>query len=320
MASERTDDPQTSSEAESVVTLLLDEIYRCESHFYSRQKPADVGVIISSPMKSGTTLAQQMVYQMMAIVGRVESDPKGELFNDISEVVPSLEVRDATGIQESIHRYEPAFWKSHADASHFKGWNGKYMYCVRNPINAVRSLLDFTYDWILDDPPRSLPVLRSVYASFVKKILLADVDAEIAGWFAHTKSWLESDNDVLYLIFEDVVKDIGGTIRRIARFVGIDISEEQVKVVKEKCSRDVMARDPRFNDISISKLMGWKIGGGSRVKTEGDGLFKRIELDPQVERNVWGKFEKVFDLKTYEELVHELRKRNDRTLAHAIRN
>lgn len=319
MASRKVGDPH-ASEADSVVTSLLDQIHRCASHFYSHQKPADVGVIISSPMKSGTTLAQQMVYQMMAIVGRVESDPNGELFNDISEVVPSLEVRDATGIKESVHHYKPAFWKSHADASHFQGWNGKYLYCVRNPINAVRSLLDFTYDWVIDDPPKSLPILESVYASFVRRVLIADMGAEIAGWFAHTKSWLDSDGDVLYLVFEDVVKDVSGTIRRIARFVDIDISEEQVKAVKEKCSRDVMARDPRFNDISISRLMGWKINGGNRVRTEGEGLFKHIKLDPEVERDVWKTFEKVFDMKTYDELIQELRRRNELTLVSTRRN
>ncbi|KAI0563914.1 Sulfotransferase [Gracilaria domingensis] len=246
----------------------------------------------------------------MAVTGRVKSDPNGELFSDISEVVPFLDARDATGIKESIHPYEPTCWKSHADASHFSGWDVKFLYCVRNPIQATRSFLDFVYPWLLEDPPQLPALLEKIYAKFVERFLLSDPDRQIADWFTHTQSFLQSDAKVLFLVFEDVIRDISGTVRQVCRYLDIEVSDEQVEHVVRKCDRKSMAQDVRFNDISISKLMGWKLCEGRRVRADDDGLFKRVHLDPKMERRVWTKFERVFSMKSHDELVVELRRRN----------
>ncbi|CAN8066202.1 unnamed protein product [Agarophyton chilense] len=298
------------AEADQLVDALMQRLDATTVQFPSFEKPLKLEAVVSTPMKSGTTLMQQMLYQMMAVTGRVQSDPNGELYDDISEVEPFLDARDATGIKESIQPYEPMCWKSHADASHFQGWDTKCLYCVRNPISATRGLLDFVYDWMLDDPPESPRLLENVYAKFVEHNLLSDPDMQIADWFVHTKSWVEFDANVLFLVFEDVVRDISGTARRVARFLDIDLDDEQVGIISRKCDRSVMAKDERFNDTSISKLMGWKQCGGRRVRAEGDGLFKPIALDSAVERKVWKKFESVFGMKSYDELVADLRKRN----------
>ncbi|KAK5659319.1 hypothetical protein OQA88_1412 [Cercophora sp. LCS_1] len=61
-------------------------------------------------------------------------------------------------------------------------------------------------------------------------------------WFDHALSWWEHRDaeNILYLRFEDLKRDTRGQLARIAAFLGVDVSEEQLSEVEKKVGFDAM--------------------------------------------------------------------------------
>lgn len=318
---------QLESEAADVVSRYTAEMERCKTMWtgiegFERQS---TDVYITSFLKSGTTLTQQILYQMLSAAGKIPDDPTGDNFDNITRVVPTIELRHALGVHKSIHSYSPRLWKSHGTVSDFDFvpvGDGKFVYCVRNGLHVARSYLDFTLDWILHKAPVQGQALRAeVYRQWFLFYFLGlrklddgsfqRNDGAVGDWFNHVKEWLNvKRGNVFYLIYEDTIRNLPMTIRQLANFLQLDISEEDIERVEKKCDRDVMAKDSRFIDTLVSTAMGWDSEGGIRVRSTSLPGFKDVKLPDSCIEIYNEMFLDSFGVRSYEDLLHIFRGRN----------
>jgi hypothetical protein len=146
-------------------------------------------------------------------------------FDEISQVVPWLELaadqgQDLNSPQYGHHQGSPRFFKTHAwerDCPKFP----KTIVVIRKPEDVVVSFYKFFEDWFFEPGTIDLDV-------FAREFWLArgvpPSKMQNASYFVHLISWYQrrNDPDVLFVCFEDLLDDLEGQVRRIARFVSND--------------------------------------------------------------------------------------------------
>lgn len=285
--------------------------------------PLPTDIFIVSWMKSGTTLTQNLFYQLMVLTGRVPTDPTGYNYRDISTVVPFIEMSYLCGVHHSVHPYTPCAWKSHSTAAEFSKdayKPCKILYLIREGKTVARSFIDFVSDWIVNEP--CVKHLHEPYYHHYFNAMFLNhrrdktnntwVKQEEPGWwFTHVRDWLKSPNpNVLFLIYEDMVKDLPNTIRILASIVGVNVTDEIIAQVIARCDRNVMSNDSRFNDIMVSEYFGFPTEGGRRVRKENDKGFGKFSLSDDCVRRYDEMFCETFSVADYDALVAQLRTRN----------
>lgn len=286
--------------------------------------PVPSDVFIVSWMKSGTTLMQNLVYQLMVVTQRVPTDPEGNKFRDISMVVPFIEMSPICGVYQSVHPYQPAAWKSHTDQPGFSKPEFRpchFIYLLREGKQVVRSFLDFMADWLAQK--RCVEDRRELYYHryFLQWFLGCTRDEktgewkigdENGWWFSHVKGWMETDYpNVLIVLYEDLIKDLSQGIRTVAAFLGVKIeNDDVVRFVLDACDQKKMANDPRFSDIMVSEGFGLDVNGGRRVRKPCEVGFAKYELTEECNRLYDEMFMRTFGVKDYATLAEKVRKRN----------
>ena len=116
---------------------------------------------------------------------------------------------------------------------------GKYIYVVRNPKDVVVSF--FHYE-------RGMP-FSPLYEwdEFFEKFMLGEL--VYGNYFDHVLSWWahKDDNNVLFLKYEDMKKDLPSVVSRIANFIGQKISKELIDQIASKTTFANMKKDSSAN-------------------------------------------------------------------------
>ncbi len=148
----------------------------------------------------------------------------------------------------------------------------KYIYIARNPKDVVVSFFfhnirmsvrkDATLDWDL----------------FFRNFIYGNV--EIGDFFDHVLSWWphRNDDNVLFLMFEDMKKDPRTAITRIATFIGADISDEVIDKVVAETSFDSMKKDKTANYSALEYLFR---PGSTAFMRKGEAGDWRNHLTPE---------------------------------------
>ena len=73
-------------------------------------------------------------------------------------------------------------------------------------------------------------------------------------WFENTKDYLSFKDkpNVLSIIYEEFLKDIPGTIRKIAEFLGKILSPDQVARIASIVEFKNMQKNPKLNKMDLS--------------------------------------------------------------------
>jgi aryl sulfotransferase len=214
----------------------------------------DDDIVISTFSKTGTTLTQQIVSQLIfdgdpTVYGQAESPwPDFRLTPDAAERA-----------RAQTHR---RFMKTHLplDALEFSP-KAKYLYIGRDPRDIIWSLHHHqmimtaagreAFDKLGDgepQPPLPDPDIRAFYNGFL------DHPRPDSLW-SHVRAWWEIRDlpNVLLLHFADLIADIPGSIRRIAAFLDIPIDEARLPDMVAHCSIEHMrkagADDPLTNQV-----------------------------------------------------------------------
>ena len=148
----------------------------------------------------------------------------------------------------------------------------KYIYLARNPKDLAVSFFHFS----------SMPFLNfeGTWEEFLQYFMQGKVPG--GSYFDHVLEWWshKDDENVLFLKYEDLKKDLKGQIKMIADFLGLNFSDEQAGAVAEQCTFQVMKSNSNTDLIQlVSKV--FKKGSHLRKGIIGDwkNHFSKEQLE-----------------------------------------
>jgi hypothetical protein len=201
-------------------------------------KPRPDDIFLVTYPKSGTTLMQMMLYQLTTA---------GEMdFPHIDSISPWFEIELRRGTGRDLEQLpSPRFFKSHLVHEKLPR-NAKFIYVARD----VRDVAVSAYHHFLLISGRKKEI-----PEFLDDFLRDRVS--FGSWFKHIESWWPHRNDpnILFLRYEEVVADLAGTVREVARFCGISLDEADLPRIVERCGIQFMKQhdqkfDPRMHQIN----------------------------------------------------------------------
>ena len=222
----------------------------------------DTDTYVCTYVKAGTTWCQQIV---TLLLNNGEQGAKS-----YGETVPWLEAlcappstplasREAPGFADvkAVDAWKgPRFFKTHATVSDLPRGKAsvKVIAVARNPKDTVVSLFhhasskpEFGFDGSFDD--------------FLRVFLAGN--AENGSWFAHVNDWYRESRKsdrVLWLTYEGMICDHEGAVRKIASFLGLQVSDEMVMRTVAHSTIDSMRSNKKAN-IGLNHLRKGGIGG-----------------------------------------------------------
>mmetsp|Transcript_5213 Transcript_5213/g.8907 ORF Transcript_5213/g.8907 Transcript_5213/m.8907 type:complete len:378 (+) Transcript_5213:195-1328(+) len=262
----------------------------------------DGDLVVATGAKSGTTFMLYCTHQIRT----KGTDLDDELFPDVSLATPWMDLKQSrTGSwAEQKDRYNdtvlsngrklkeywdnPAFpfriFKSHYAPPELPvrkkgGKKIKYLAMARNGLDVAASMTNF-YSSHTDE-------FRKVWGGFppdisgedhaadeppaaVKDMLPTGPMAEI--YFGYVKKWwaFRNDPNVLYMHYADVRKDLKGHVSKIAKFLEVDLNQNELDVVTKRCGIEHMKSLPdKFGykmPLNLDKGL-WDLEKDTIVKT-----------------------------------------------------
>lgn len=197
-------------------------------------QPQASDVFISTYPKSGTTWMQQIVHGLRT-GGHMD-------FGEITEVVPWIEA--CADLGQDPHA--PQLARPHAFKTHLP-WEdvpkgGKYIYVVRNPKDVVLSFYRFFEGFMFEPGSISLPAFaHSFFTS----------GSRSGRYWNHVRGyWAQRENPhVLLLTFESMKQDLGSAVRKVAKFLNLELTPEKMDIVLHQSSYGFMSsRATHFDD------------------------------------------------------------------------
>jgi len=199
--------------------------------------------IVTYP-RSGTTWLQMILYQLTT---------DGDMsFDHISQVVPFFE-RAITRCRNLENLPSPRIFKCHWHYNQMSKWPGRYIYAARDGRDVLLSYYHFS---------RTQLGFRGSLPEFFDRFMRGAV--ECGSWVEHVAKWYEhaDDSNVLYLRYTELKSDLAGSVKKIARFMGLDVTPERERNVLERCSFEYMKRHESQFDLihEICWENSWTLG------------------------------------------------------------
>lgn len=159
-----------------------------------------------------------------------------------------------------------------------KSKKAKILYIYRNPKDVLISYFYFS-NWLLTMES------TDIIEHFLEKFL----DGKVAGscWFDHIRGWYEHRHDfnIMFLSYEDMKKDLRGSVLKICSFLEKELSEEDVNSVVRQATFQNMKSNPREDrDQVINTLIGTRHNEGSFLRKGATGDWKNHLTVDQNER------------------------------------
>ncbi|KAG9477672.1 hypothetical protein GDO78_012923, partial [Eleutherodactylus coqui] len=207
----------------------------------------DGDILIDTYPKSGTTWMQEIVDLIMH-----DADEQACRRAPVYERIPFIELFHLMkpGIEEVNRMPSPRILKSHLPVQlvpqSFWEHNCKVIYVARNARDTVTSFYHF--DHILLFHPHPDP-----WEKYLERFMKGDVGW--GSWYDHVKGFWEAQgkHNILYVFFEDVKKAPLQEIRKVAKFLGKNLSEETIEKIGRLSSFEYMKKNPMANYSDFPK-------------------------------------------------------------------
>ncbi|XP_067323086.1 amine sulfotransferase-like isoform X2 [Anolis sagrei] len=224
-------------------------------------KIRDSDVFIASYMKSGTIWTQHILSMIYH-----EGHRNGTESMDLLDRAPFLEYKVRK--IDYANCPSPRLFTTHMNSQFVpKGLsNGrtKVIYVMRNPKDVLVSYYHFSKVSV------HLEEIED-FNMFMERFLAGKIVGDL--WLDHIEGWYaQKDNfNILFLVYEEMKKDLRSAILKICNFLGKNLNEELVDDIMAKASFDRMRVDPRTNTENLpSDVLDHSKGHFFRKGTIGD--------------------------------------------------
>jgi len=256
----------------------------------------DGDIVVSVPIKSGTTWTMNIVHQL-----REGGDPDLE---DVYVAVPWLELVPApdTPLEtlvasiDAMPRDRRRAFKTHSapGALPYQPAGGskdvKYVVVVRNPDEVVASFYPFVAShsdawfslWGMSKADLVPPDFATFFEAFAKNMIGGMIFGFISAWWP-----LRHEPNVLLMHFSDMKRDHEGSVRRIANFLEFEPTEEQWPSIFECTSFSWMKKnEDRFELRGVTAVPILNPGAMIRKGQVGAALDDGVtpEISAEIEK------------------------------------
>lgn len=215
-------------------------------------------IVISTPMKSGTTWAQ-----MICAILVFQTPELPRPLPVLSPWVDDLRVPQDDMFADLAAQRHRRFLKTHTPLEHLSGADGvKFLVVGRDPLDRAVSLYHQIGNVVTPAESATPPLVEWLrawcHADAPATGQQSDVDRMIRADFARTiwhlyGAWLRRDDpDVLLVRYEDLVADLAGQMRRIAAWLDIAVPEDVWPDLVEAATFDNMKK----NAPALAPLVG----------------------------------------------------------------
>ncbi|XGW06131.1 hypothetical protein V3C99_016452 [Haemonchus contortus] len=186
----------------------------------------DDDIFIATYPKCGTTWLQHICHQLLR-----GEDYRAEEGNEMCVQSPMIERMGAKFLSTVTH---PRILKTHFSVLNVpKSTKAKYIYCVRNPKDCCTSYFHHNRNFKIYN------FADGEWDTFVDLFLSGQL--AFGDYFDHLLGWIPliEEPNVLFLMYEDMVKDLEGSIYKIGMFLG----GEAEKLVKDPARLEVVVQN-----------------------------------------------------------------------------
>jgi peroxiredoxin len=228
-------------------------------HFKFVPRPDDI-FIVTYP-RSGTTWMQMILYQLT-------TDGNMDIPH-IAQHCPWFErsTRSGCGFENLAG---PRVFKSHLSYGAIPKGPGRYIYVVRNGQDVAISYFNLY---------RNYNQYEGTFDEFFQRFMRGKL--HYGSWFDHVEGWRRHRHNlnILFLSYEELTRDLEGCIRRTGAFCQINVPEEKLPRIVERCSFEFMKQHERKFDPALEMLWenGTQLDSFLRVGRVGQGARELSE-------------------------------------------
>ncbi|KAM8847375.1 amine sulfotransferase-like isoform 1-T1 [Synchiropus picturatus] len=200
----------------------------------------DSDVFVVTYPKSGTIWMQQILLLIEAKGDVKAIGGKDKLSN--GDLMPWLEL---TGHSQAFAaapspRLRVTHLPYHLMPAALTQRKGKVIYIARNPKDVLVSYFHFHKLATMLETPKS-------FDEFFEKFMTGDVYG--CRWFEHIKTWYShrEELNMLFITYEEMIRDLRSSVRNIVAFLGKELTEEQLESVVKHSTFDNMRKMPLAN-------------------------------------------------------------------------
>jgi len=220
--------------------------------------PRPEDVFVATQMRCGTTWMQQIVYQIVTRgLGEFSEVGRTHLYavSPWIEGVNSVSMTDAPVVGTRPTR----LIKTHLPASHCPyGSEARYIYVARHPVSCFASIVDFNQSML----GPLLPPVETMAAWFTSdQMYWLPWPRHVDGWW----QWSQERANVLFVHFEEMKRDLGAVIDRVAAFLGVTLTPSERDLVADRCSFAYMKAHEEVFEMAPPTM--FSVAGGQFLRS-----------------------------------------------------
>jgi hypothetical protein len=228
-------------------------------------RPGPEDVFVATQMRCGTTWMQQVVYQIVTHGNGTFGD---DTIRHLYAASPWIDAVNSVSMEAAPLVGSPAvrIIKTHLPVELCPySPEAKYIYVARHPVSCFASIVDFNRSMIGPFLP-AVPALADWFCS--DRMYWLPWPRHVDGWWR----WSQQRPNVLFVHFEEMSRDFGGALDRVASFLGHTLTAAEKARVTERCSFKYMKDQEEFFEMAPPTM--FSVAGGQFMAS---GKEKRHE-------------------------------------------